>query len=582
MLNQNIIGHIRCKGPSGGCSGLKMAFTVLQSSWCKLALLRWVLIAASLADARDAAHYAEGDHPELHEEWMEHGEYEDEGFPEEWEWIPHGENHCSPGYMPYGDGCYWVSEEKGTFTQCQTEICANEGGTLASIYEDGLDEFLWELIIIAGDTSQYGTFIGFFQDITTNVDDWEWVNGSQVNYENWHDGMPHAGMGCATVACAAMIPTCFWCEDPTTPRYRGWDAVSCVRERHCLCQEDSRPSQSYLKSLGNLNWPGFLTFIQPIYLGMGWPCLFSLVWALLGTLSVTQRPTDHPGQVDFLSTSANANSYGPLLATSRNALHVDSLVHSLVLRGGRCAVIYGVVLLALSFTTAIQNQEGATLRVIVNAFEAIVMFVCKLTVGISAMSVHRHLSPTSRAMAGPWIWILSVSKILLALGAFLTCCGYLHLWGTFDVCAALNLFTISCIIYAVFQSLAGFALFRVYYRTVRRVGDREIFSRVIGCWWSTLVGSTFGVGIGWWWCGARWLTDNQDIPYLLALAAICELVAGASMLRANKRIRYYFRSAEGKAKFAEVGARMMTEIRREGDTQLRERVGRPYGGLREV
>merc|ERR1719436_1908283 len=98
----------------------------------------------------------------------------------------------------------------------------------------------------------------------------------------------------------------------------------------------------------------------------------------------------------------------------------------------------------------------------------------------------------------------------MALGQLLTFFGYVHIAYTYQVCDALTLFTWSCMFGVIFQSLAGFSLFRVYYRTVRRVGDREVFSRVVGCWWSALVGSTFGVGIGLWWCGAMMLIDADS------------------------------------------------------------------------
>merc|ERR1719240_2295971 len=95
----------------------------------------------------------------------------------------------------------------------------------------------------------------------------------------------------------------------------------------------------------------------------------------------------------------------------------------------------------------------------------------------------------------------------MALGQLLMAFGYLRVALTYETCEALSLFTWSCTISMIFQSLAGFSLFRVYYRTVRRVGDREVFSMVVGCWWSALVGSTFGVGIGLWWCGSEFMTD---------------------------------------------------------------------------
>jgi hypothetical protein len=255
-----------------------------------------------------------------------------------------------------------------------------------------------------------------------------------------------------------------------------------------------------------------------------------------------------------------------------------SMVHEWILRGGYAAVTYAVVLLVLAFTVSAQNS-GFMLRIMFNALEAFVMSGCKFAVGLSAFSVHMHLSPTSRAMAGPWVLILSGSKFAMALGQLLMAFGYLRVALTSATCEALSLFTWSCLIGVVFQSLAGFSLFRVYYRTVRRVGDREVFSRIVGCWWSALVASTFGVGIGLWWCGAMMLIDADSgvagMPIILGVTACCQLIAGMSMLGANERIRAFFNCPEGKAKFAELAERIGADC--STTSELRTRIARNLG-----
>eukprot|EP00747_Dinoflagellata_sp_TGD_P187384 gnl/TRDRNA2_/TRDRNA2_45007_c0_seq1.p1 gnl/TRDRNA2_/TRDRNA2_45007_c0~~gnl/TRDRNA2_/TRDRNA2_45007_c0_seq1.p1 ORF type:complete len:656 (-),score=79.98 gnl/TRDRNA2_/TRDRNA2_45007_c0_seq1:70-2037(-) len=535
----------------------------------------------------------------------EEGEEEDFNFPglEDWllpfdqlgsggqggagavDWSLAGKGHCNSGYVPYGGTCYKISKKMATFTQCVQEVCAEDGGTLATISTDGLAEFLWQLIIFSGGTEQYGTFIGLYQDMSDpQVDSWEWADGSQVNYTDWHIGEPQGSVGCASVSCAAMIPTCFWCEDPSTPRIRGWDDISCIREQHCLCQQGSHPSASFMKSARNLDWPGFITWATPIYFALGWPCLILLVWALVGTMLVTRRPMGHPGRNEFISTVPSrhpSQAYGNLLE-SHNEWDVDSLVHSWLVRGGCSAMCYAVVVLILAFTTAVQNR-GVMIRIFINAFEALVMAGCKLAVGLSALFVHQNLSSISRAMAGPWILILAVSKMAMALAALLMCFGYLDLAGSYEVCGALSLFTWSCTIAMIFQSLAGFSLFRVYYRTVRRVGDREVFAKVVGGWWSALVGSTFGVGIGFWWCGARLLTDADyallEIPFLLVLTACCQVTAGLSIVRTNSLIRSYFKSPEGKAKFAELSERVRQEFTTDSGSEMRTRIGHSQAAM---
>merc|ERR1712151_173351 len=184
-------------------------------------------------------------------------------------------------------------------------------------------------------------------------------------------------------------------------------------------------------------------------------------------------------------------------------------------------------------------------------------------------------------MAGPWVLILAVSKMAMAVGQLIMSFGYFRVWFTYETCEALSLFTWSCMIGVIFQSLAGFSLFRVYYRTVRRVGDREVFSRVVGCWWSALVASTFLVGVGLWWCGAMMLMDADSglagMPIILGLTACCQLIAGMSMLAANDKIKNFFDSPEGKSKYAELAVRIGAESNTNGE--LRSRVARNKGEI---
>jgi len=545
-------------------------------------------------DAKDASKRFEWDkliealnNGSAEEDWNSNGSFEDLYkdllLPEDGEFDDESAQTCSRGYSAYRGSCYKVSDVAATFTKCQ-EICEAEGGSLATINDDRLDSFLWNLIRFSEGTAQYGTWIGLYIDTSSQGYDWEWVDGSVLRFENGRQkyANPNGGapevlegnLGCAKTSCATMIPTCYWCEDdPTLPRLRAWDQIRCIREQHCLCEEGIIPSTSYLKSVGNLDWPEFLTSAQPIYFGLGYPCLILLIWAFFGTLLVTRRPSDHPRQGKYKNVTAGKEEgflYGNLL-DSRSG----ELVDEWVVRGGYAAILYGLILFALAFTVSAQNS-GMTVGLIKNALESFAMTVCKFAVGLSAFFVHRYLSPTSRAMAGPWVLILAVSKMAMAFGQFLMALGYLRVALTYETCEALSLFTWSCMIGVIFQSVSGFALFRVYYRTVRRVGDREVFSRVVGCWWSALVVSTFGVGIGFWWCGALMLIDADsglaEMPFRLAVTACCQLTAGLSMLRANMHIRDFFNCSEGKAKYAELVERIGADSRQNGE--LRTRVAR--------
>jgi hypothetical protein len=495
--------------------------------------------------------------------------------------MPHegDEASCTNGYSPYRNGCYKVSKDSAAFTKCQ-KICEDDGGSLAAVADDWMDEFLWNLVASSGGLAQYGTYIGLYHDMNSRSDLGEWVDGSSMSYTNHRSGEERleSNLGCSTSSCATMIPSCYWCEDdPGRPRDRGWDQIRCIREQHCLCEQDRYASISYQKSVSTLDWPEFLTSAQPIYFRIGWGCVGLLIWALVGTCLVTRRSSSHPRANKYLNVSMGKDprlSYGELLDTRGD--DVEGLVNLWVVRGGCAASAYGVMLLALAFTTMIQNN-GSMVRIVINAFEAFLMFACKATVGISAFSVHRHLSATSRAIAGPWVLIISISKMAMACGQLLMVFGYVRILLTFELCDALSLYVGMCMIGVISQSLAGFSLFRVYYRTVRRVGDREVFSRVVGCWWSALVGSTFGVGIGLWWSGAEFMSDADSglmaMPIVLLMAAACQLTAGLSMLRANQHIRAFFKSPEGKEAFADLTESVRSDP--SGSTELRMRVGRP-------
>eukprot|EP00747_Dinoflagellata_sp_TGD_P033726 gnl/TRDRNA2_/TRDRNA2_136810_c0_seq1.p1 gnl/TRDRNA2_/TRDRNA2_136810_c0~~gnl/TRDRNA2_/TRDRNA2_136810_c0_seq1.p1 ORF type:complete len:244 (+),score=13.09 gnl/TRDRNA2_/TRDRNA2_136810_c0_seq1:120-851(+) len=237
-------------------------------------------------------------------------------------------------------------------------------------------------------------------------------------------------------------------------------------------------------------------------------------------------------------------------------------------------MLNAVFLVALALTTLAQAR-GAAITPLLNTIESFVMSVCKFAVSLSAIAVHRNLAPVSRIVVGPWILWIAVSKMLMAGGELMLTVGYLGVAAD-STCAAFRLFCLSLMFSVIFQSTAGFALFRIYRRVANHLGETDVFSRVLGCWWAALVCSNFGVGIGLWACGRELLYNGLGEKRInlmpLLFAACCQITEGFSMLRTNQRLRAYFASPEGKVTLAELSEEVAMLSRPRGTGEVRERV----------
>lgn len=254
------------------------------------------------------------------------------------------------------------------------------------------------------------------------------------------------------------------------------------------------------------------------------------------------------------------SSYGLLLEDSDGTIDADGVVHKWVVRASVGAVVYAVwmVLFAATVVLHVKATGSAPSSFALDALNTLAMAVCKLMVGVSAHMVHRHLSLLSRTVVAYWVLVLAASKVIIAICIFLSACLYLVIaivglpTGN-SQCLVMDLFCGSLLLSAVSQCCAGFALFRIHERAAGLIGDVLVFFRVVGHCWAVLIGSTLGVGVNVWLCGALIVFGGRSEGKILWVgvacfsvsAACCQLVTGGAMFLANTRIRAYFASAEG-------------------------------------
>jgi len=226
-------------------------------------------------------------------------------------------------------------------------------------------------------------------------------------------------------------------------------------------------------------------------------------------------------------------------------------------RGAWGAIMYSVSLFLLAFTTLLHVNYGVGFGFGVDACEALLMFACKALVGLSAHAVHQRLSPQAREVAAHWILVLAASKFVMAVCSLVLTGMYasLAVGGAVresrSFCQAWYVFCWALLISLASQCAAGVALSRVHARAVDYLGDRRVFSRVVGGSWPLLTGGTFGVGLGLGLCSALIVFDDpgdalepvEAIGLCYLAAACCQFLAGAAMLRANVQIRAHFAAA---------------------------------------
>ncbi|CAE8585707.1 unnamed protein product [Polarella glacialis] len=498
---------------------------------------------------------------------------------------------CPAGFAGHGDGCYTLSEAEGSFVQCQREICAQLGGSLAVIHDDSLNAFLAKMVSDAKKLA----YIGIYETGWDESGEWVWVDGSNTSNSTlgWTYGEPNNW--CLDEDCAYFDVEVAG-SSPVAPN--GWHDIECSTRLSCLCQKGGTTSEDFLEweanrtnislSTAHYNFSNFsLTMAENYahcfvrrercwwynnsnfelsYFGMALLSGIFLIYSLLGCLGLV--PEDARLQADTARHALDpdmgqSSFYGQLLEPSERNGDVDKAVDSWVNRGAWGAMLYAVCQFTLAATMMMHINYGVSFGFWVDGIQAMMMFTFKFSVAISAFMVHRHLSQLSRSVAGWWVLLLAFSKLFMAISdlvlgimyisesleGFLSSGGWSTEAGSF--CMSGYIFSWTLVSSMVFQSLSGLSFSRMQARTVAYMGRKGSFSNVIGASWWLLVIGTFVAGIGLGICASLLIFDNehdqfdplQAISFCYSIAGISQFVAGAALLRANSQVRGHFKSA---------------------------------------
>lgn len=255
-----------------------------------------------------------------------------------------------------------------------------------------------------------------------------------------------------------------------------------------------------------------------------------------------------------------ASLYGPLLESvhrtndQREVDEMDRDVDTWMVRGALAAVMWAVFMFALAMS------QGLHYTGIVEACFSFFLAGSKLVVAYCAKKVHSCLSPVASAVAGPWILVLAISKLLMAGCALVQSSAYV--WATIifgidshDVtpenesfCWVLLFFVLNSIVYVVLQSVAAFALFCLQEKVVGYIEDLPMMMAV-GCCWSLLTVCTFCVGVAFWimaffFVFKGWSPAADIMGPIFFLASVFQAGAGVSLLLANRSVKRYFASTQ--------------------------------------
>eukprot|EP00929_Paragymnodinium_shiwhaense_P013186 TRINITY_DN121045_c0_g1_i1.p1 TRINITY_DN121045_c0_g1~~TRINITY_DN121045_c0_g1_i1.p1 ORF type:complete len:512 (-),score=73.18 TRINITY_DN121045_c0_g1_i1:188-1723(-) len=477
---------------------------------------------------------------------------------------------CEPGWLQFDRKCFYISNTTATFVECQDQICTPLKSVMASAVSHPENKLLSTLL----ENSSHGAFVGAFRAYDQPQDGadqslgkWAWVDGSMkfMPIPYWAQGEPNSW--CVSEDCAII-----------QPGHVGWADVACGTRQLCICEqgESDKPSNLYLNTRANLTEYGFGSYtscfrrrgdfgivacfwyrdfaLQTVWTLLGLPSVAIIAYAMgasMGTLTGTRKGR---GKLTMeLHDAMEPSPYGQLLDLPAG----DSFarISNWVTKAAWGEILYAAALLALATTEVFHVQTGFKFSFAVDAAEALVMFFCKMQVALTTFVVSNHLSPYARAVAGPWVIVLAVSKVAMALCALGMAAvssmvfDSMHGQGQ-ELCSAGYLFCWSLLASLVFQSVGGFAIFQIQERAVASVQNSGVFSSVLGCSWSMLMGGTFGVGGALGLASALFVfddpTDHIDpfhgIGISYAVAGLCQLLSGFALLMANQKMDVYFKT----------------------------------------
>lgn len=485
--------------------------------------------------------------------------------------LPLSSATCPDGFSTFDGRCFALSIEKATFTRCQAEFCAPAGGTLVTVDNGAVNDFLWNYLMSDG---AHFAFIGLYQPgrSESSQGNWTWVDGSQTTFSGWRPGEPNNW--CVEEDCGVMIPT--------PGMLAGWDDASCNILAHCLCELGGHSSLRFQNAQNNLIgtgrpqygrcgkgrecfWSGSTeehTIFQYVFVLTAVPALLILICSLRGkctTLDDAERDIlDEDDEMMIRSLH-----YGMIIGKDEQD-NVDNLINDWIMWGVFGSLFYAAALLALAATNGLRYL-GFEVNIGFDAFQAFVMFCSQLGVGFCVRTVNTHLSPLAKSVAGPWVTALATTKFLMSAGALALASIYLTMADGLRspevFCELGYIFCWSMLLSMIFQSGSGVAMTRISQRSLGYIGDRSAISNMVGCWWAALIISTYAVGASLWCCGAMLVFDSNRsenplklVPMFFFLAAFSQAISSLALYQVNARVRNYFGSPEGQMVAAEMNA----------------------------
>jgi len=464
-----------------------------------------------------------------------------------------------------------------------------------------------------GDSCCDGMWIGYYEDLVEDWT-WNW-GSCDSDFINWDDGQPDDSDGGESTAvighwsrdgtwhdvpgmdtgdwdgavCACQKNGSSSCPDGWLS-YTGTDNcyyisvdtmtyVECMatcdnlEDSHMItCIQDQNENDFLYDNIGcspdwpeeeDCAWEHSILIEDGLWLGVGMPCfvviliVFSHMSGIV-TLGLGVKLVSNVGNVNLepdanAGTTTSKSAYGRLIDTGPEDVEsttVDSLMNRWILLGALGEIGHAFALLALGVTMSM-HMNDVDISIYIDAFEAFIGCLCKILIGTCAWVVHKKMSLISRKIAGPWVKIFSLFKLLAAGTWLVLMLVFVSLGNEWDKNFCIAGFLFFCVMLAttILQTMTGFALYRIHVRAAKKLRNNSIFYEIVGCWWAALVIGQFGVGICFWMIGAGFFVLHNDgfeaMGFLYLLSSAFQVVTGVSMLFIDRKVRAFYSSSEG-------------------------------------
>ena len=130
------------------------------------------------------------------------------------------------GWEQNGDNCYLWSTNEKNWSDAE-EFCVNEGGHLASVTSDAIEEYVMEEMNIKGLNA---IWIGGTDIHQEGV--WQWTDNMPWEFTSWYGAEPNNKGG--NEDCLEMV------------QGGGWNDQSCHEEFRFLCSKKTHSGDAYI------------------------------------------------------------------------------------------------------------------------------------------------------------------------------------------------------------------------------------------------------------------------------------------------------------------------------------------------